>query len=454
MRILITGATGLVGTEIVEELLRRGHDLVIATRNTEKAKKSLPFPCDFVEWDAQSPLPDEAQRDIDAVLNLAGEPVAQWPWNEERKHRIHDSRVVSSKAIVDAIRMNLQFKPHTLVSASAVGFYGDRGDQILDESSQVGEGFLADVARDWEKEIFSAPANVRTTAVRIGIVLAANGGALKAMLPAFRAGIAGSLGGGRQWVSWIHLKDLVRLFVHALESNTVSGVLNGTAPHPVTNAEFTKTLARQLKRPGILPAPRFALRAALGEMSNIVLASQNALPRRTLESGFRFEFEKLEFALADLLPGGANLRELIDRVWIPRPRDEVWKFFSNEKNLETLTPEYLNFTVLGKDTQEIKKGTLIDYRLKLHGIPLKWRTLIDEWEPGVRFTDTQLNGPYKVWRHTHTFESVKGGTLMKDRVLYQVPAGWLGRAAAGWYVDGDVQAIFDFRRKKIRELFG
>jgi hypothetical protein len=272
------------------------------------------------------------------------------------------------------------------------------------------------------------------------------------MLPLFRLGAGGRLGSGRQWMSWIHVDDLVDLFARAVVDARVTGVVNGVAPRPVTNAEFTRILGRTLRRPAIVPAPAFALRLALGEMSAILLASQRVVPRVARELGVRVQHDDLASALADLCADDGET--LAFEQWVPRAPDDAFAFFCDPHNLERITPDFLRFRVLATSTPRIERGTRIDYRLSLHGIPLRWRSRIDEWEPGRRFVDSQVRGPYARWHHTHTFEPRDGGTVLRDEIRYALPLGGLGALVAGARVDRDVHAIFAYRRRKIAELFG
>jgi uncharacterized protein len=290
--------------------------------------------------------------------------------------------------------------------------------------------------------------------VRTGIVLARQGGALARMLPLFRAGVAGRLGNGRQWMSWIHIDDIVGLCLHALDSQA-SGVLEGVAPRPVTNAEFTTSLCRSLQAIENAPAPSAAIKALYGEMGGIVLEGARIEPRRTLASGFRFRFESIDAAFDDLLvPLRGLVREKVSEQWVPRAPGEVWPYFCDERNLEELTPDFLRFKVLGKSTREIADGTLIDYRLRLGGVPMGWQSRIENWAPPSRFVDTQVKGPYAYWHHLHEFIPMAGGTLMRDVVRYRLPAGWLGSVVAGRKVTSTVDEIFRHRAARIAERFG
>ncbi|NWG74967.1 MAG: TIGR01777 family protein [Rubrivivax sp.] len=456
MRILMTGATGLIGREVGKVLVDRGDTLVCLVRDVAAARRRLPFPAECHPWDHRREVPAEALAGVEAVVHLAGEPVADGRWTPARKALIRDSRVLGTRRLVQAA-IEHGARLRVFVHGSATGFYGDRGDATLDAHSARGSGFLADVVAAWEAELQplarERPA-VRVPVVRTGIVLARQGGALAQMLPLFRAGAAGRLGDGRQWMSWIHLDDVVRLFVHALDS-AASGVLEGVAPHPATNAQFTTAFARALGVIENLPVPAAAIRALWGNRAQVVLGSTRVQPRATLASGFRFDHETVEHALDDLLSplrGGVFLR--VWEQWLPRPATQIWPFFCDANHLEEITPPLLHFEVLGMSTPTIGAGTRIDYRLRINGVPVRWQTLIDAWDPPRRFSDTQVQGPYSLWHHTHEFVALGAGTLMRDTVRYRLPAGWLGLVAAGWKVALDVESIFDYRARRIDERFG
>jgi uncharacterized protein len=297
MNVTVTGASGFLGTRLLDRLLRDGHSLHILGR---KRKQGLPAAVKFSSWDAMhAEAPLESLAGADAVIHLAGEPVAQ-RWNADVKRRIRESRSTGTRHLVRAIG-KLSRRPRVLISASASGYYGDRGEEVLTESSPAGHDFLAEICKEWEREARTAEIfGVRVAIVRIGLVLGKDGGALKQMLTPFRLGVGGRLGSGRQWMPWIHIDDLIEMFVFALD-RTVSGPLNGAAPQPVRNAQFTAALARTIHRPAIFPVPRFALKLMFGEMAEIVFASQRMFPKVAEAAGFQFKFVELEAALADLL---------------------------------------------------------------------------------------------------------------------------------------------------------
>jgi len=391
MKILITGATGFIGRQVILHLRDRGHTIVVLTRDAEKAPVRLPIACPVFSWqNADQPPPREAFADVDAVVHLAGENVIN-RWTSSRKKEIIKSRVESTRQLV-ATMQELARKPKVFVCASAIGYYGDRGDESLDESAEAGEGFLPDLCRQWEEAARQAEeAGIRVVSLRIGVVLGHDGGALQPMLPPFRLGFGGRVGSGKQWMSWIHVRDLAGLILHALETEPVKGPLNAVSPQPVSNVEFTQTLAAVLKRPHLFPIPGFALKIIMGEASQVVLTSQRVTARKA--AGYEFVFPELKVALADIC--AREDHELLMEQWVPRPIDEVFAFFSDAQNLELLTPPHLCFKVLGLSTKQLQEGTRIDYKLQLHGISFRWQSLIGEWNPVTHFSDTQMRGPYK-----------------------------------------------------------
>ena len=303
MKALVTGATGFVGKRLLGLLDRP----VVLSRDPGRAARSIgPSAGRIVGWDPLAgPPPAEAFDGVDVVFHLAGESVAEGRWTTEQKRRILESRTVGTCHLVAGIAAAAA-RPAVLVSASAVGYYGDRGDDEITEAEGPGRDFLADVCVAWEKEAFAArDLGLRVVTARTGIVLGAGGGALAKMLLPFKLGAGGPLGNGRQWMPWIHVTDLARLYLHGAEAAGIVGPMNAVAPNPVRNSEFTRALARQLHRPAFLPAPYFGLRLAFGEFAKVLFDSQRVIPRVALESGFRYRYPDLAGALADILAPAA-----------------------------------------------------------------------------------------------------------------------------------------------------
>ncbi|MCB0341632.1 MAG: TIGR01777 family protein [Pseudobdellovibrionaceae bacterium] len=454
MRVLMTGATGFLGRRIAYYLLKNGHSLVVLTRSSKNFSDRFDLPCEVHEWAGQGPLPEAAVQNVEAVIHLAGEPVADKRWSEKVKSEIHQSRVQGTKDLIQSLKA-FSVEPKAFVSASAIGFYGDRGDEILAEETARGDGFLSEVCEAWEGEVERGftQTSTRWVSVRIGVVLGHGGGALTQLDPLARNQVLGALGSGKQWISWVHLDDVARLFVFAMENSDVRGVINGVAPHPVSNLDFTKALNARFNSWTFLPVPQMMLRFLKGEMANVLLGSQRCAPEKALLAGFDFRYSSLEEALSELYPhDGAQVLEF--QQWVNKTRETVFPFFADENNLQTITPPNLSFHVIGKSTSAIEEGTLIDYRLKIHGVPARWQSVISQWQPEDRFVDEQTKGPYRFWHHTHSFEDLAGGTLLVDRVSFKVPLGYLGQLGASSFVRSDVKNIFSYRRKKIRELFG
>jgi uncharacterized protein (TIGR01777 family) len=303
MRVVVTGATGLIGRGVVGALLNRGDEVVALSRDRQRAREVLGDRVEPNEWrrPADEPPPDAALAGADAVVHLLGEPVAQ-RWTAQAKEAIRQSRVAATGSLVQGLlAVAPERRPGILVSQSAVGFYGARDDQPVDEDAAAGADFLAEVVVAWEREALRAAADLRVVVTRTGVVLSSDGGALAKMLPFFRLGIGGPVAGGRQYVPWVHLDDVVGVMLFCLDTADAAGPVNLTAPNPVTNAELSRALGRVLRRPAVLPVPAIALKVLYGEMAQIVVTGQRAVPARLGQLGYGFRHPELEAALRDVL---------------------------------------------------------------------------------------------------------------------------------------------------------
>ena len=300
VRVLMSGVSGPIGDALLPALKASGAQITRLLRKdsgrSAEAEASLP-------WDPARPLSPEAVSGFDAVIHLAGESIVG-RWTESKKKKIRDSRVVGTQNLANALA-EAQNKPRVLVCSSAIGYYGNRGDEVLTESSAPGSGFLAEVCREWEAATrAAADAGIRTAQIRTGLVLSRKGGALEKMLTPFKMGAGGRIGHGRQWMSWIDVQDLVNAVLHIVESDRLHGPVNLVGPKPVKNAEFTQTLASVLHRPAMFPMPAFAVKLAFGEMGEtVLLGSQLVEPTRLVDSGFGFRFERLRDSLEHALAG-------------------------------------------------------------------------------------------------------------------------------------------------------
>jgi uncharacterized protein (TIGR01777 family) len=294
MNVTVTGATGLIGTRLVRALRERGDAVTVLSRSPDRARAALGV--EAVAWDPMAgPAPAAALAGRDGVVHLAGEPIAQ-RWSDDARRRIHDSRETGTRNLVAGVAA-ADPRPRALVSASGVGFYGPRGDEVLTEDAPPGDDFPARVCVVWEREAGAAAGlGVRVATLRTGVVLDRGGGALAKMLPFFKAGVGGPVAGGRQYLAWIGIEDLVGLYLAAVDQPW-DGPYNATAPDPATNRDFSRALGRALRRPAIAPVPAFAIRLLYGDMAEIVTSGQRAVPRRALERGFAFRRADLDDAL-------------------------------------------------------------------------------------------------------------------------------------------------------------
>ena len=299
MRVTVTGATGTIGKALVERLLSRGDDVAVLSRDADRARSVFGDRVEAFTWDPKAgPPPTEALKGSDGVVHLVGETIAQ-RWTDDAKREIRDSRILSTRNLVAGLRA-VDERPGVLVSQSASGWYGPRGGEELSEGEPAGDDLLGRLVSDWEAEAREASElGVRVVLSRTGVVLSPEGGALEKMMPFFKLGIGGPVAGGKQYVPWVHLDDVVAAQIWCLDNDAVAGPVNVTAPEPVTNKELSRTLGRVLKRPAFAPVPRLAVKTLYGEMATIVTTGQRAVPRRLEELGYHFEWPELEPALRD-----------------------------------------------------------------------------------------------------------------------------------------------------------
>ena len=301
-RVVVTGATGLIGKQVCKQLIERGYELVVFTRSPDVARRSIPGAASYVQWTAAENGPWTSAIDgVYGVINLAGASLFGKRWTEEYKREIRESRTLSTRGLVNAI-LAATNKPAVFVSGSAVGYYGFHGAEPLDESAPAGSDFLARVCVDWENEALRAETvDVRTVMMRTGVVLAKDEGALPLMLLPFKMLSGGPVGSGNQWLSWIHIEDIVGLILLALENEGVRGALNGTAPEAMTNRDFSAALGRSYGTPSWLQVPGFAIKAVVGELGDMILEGQRVVPRKSQELGYTFRFPTVAAALGDVL---------------------------------------------------------------------------------------------------------------------------------------------------------
>jgi uncharacterized protein len=478
MRVFVTGATGFIGRALILRLLGGGHQVSALVRSEVSAQNQLGPEVRLLPANAGAGELRETLGGCEAIINLAGEPILGGRWNLGRRRTITESRLATTARIVAAIN-EASPRPRVLISASAVGYYGDCGDEPVDETSPPGRGFIADLCGDWEAQAHQAEASgARVFIPRLGIVLGPEGGALRQMLTPFQFYAGGPLGSGRQFMPWIHLHDLVELLATALEDERYRGAAIAAAPNPIRNRDFARALGQTLGRPSLLLVPAVVLHVLLGEAATVLLGGQRVMPRVLEGLGFRWRFDDLIAALRDILVengpeitvlGPTSLRPLLSpeshylqqrpasyllrhTTAVKAPLAEVFAFFAQPWNLGVMTPSAMRFRIVGEPPR-MSRGLQIDYSLQVSGLPLRWRTRIEEWRPNELFIDSQERGPYQSWWHEHHFRAAGAETVVEDRLYYAPPLGAAGHMLNSLFVGPELSRIFRFRAHAMRFRF-
>ena len=479
MNILIAGATGFIGSALVSFLKGRGHVLTALVRDVNRAPEQLGTGVKFISFgNSDRELITEFENS-EVVLNLVGRPLAPSRWSKAKKKEFFDSRVGVTKRIVSIMR-ECKNPPAILVSASAVGYYGDRFGEEITETSSNGDGFLADLCDLWEKAAFEAEDfGSRVCVLRIGVVLGREGGFLKQLSLPFEMGIGSYIGNGNQWVPWIHYLDLLRIIDFAINNHSISGPINCTSPRPVTGKNFAKSLAPILGAKILIGLPRLFLRLVFGEGEKVLTSSQKAYPTFLQEKEFQFVHEDLVHALnEECCPKGVSITRVDTRKKYPDGSvetlpelsraqykietsvklevgpEEAFDFFSSPFNLGLATPNWMDFRIT-ESPPDMNEGSEFEYKINLGPISMKWRTEIIKWAPGDLFVDYQKKGPYSLWWHQHSIITEGASTCrMEDKVFYRIPGGGLGRVAHKYIIKSILVRIFAYRRKVIQMRFG
>lgn len=441
----------MIGNQLGARLVRDGHFLVVLSREGEAARARLSYPCEIWKWGSQDPLPRQSLDGVDAVIHLAGENIAAKPWSRRRKQQLRESRLDGLRRLTEALATRTQ-PLQVFLSASAVGYYGDRGDEELTESSTPGKGFLAELCEEWERLAREVHSRRRVTG-RFGVVVSPTGGFIKEIAARFLRFGATPLGSGRQHLSWIHIDDLVEFFAQALKQDSIEGTFNLVSPETITNEEMTRQMAEVLGVSMRRAVPRAVLHMALGELASSLLGSAKVIPARLLEKQFSFKHSAFASALRAAYPASSGEVFTAYRVWVPATPEKLWEFLADPKSLERLFPQPFHVKLRRQSPPQMEPGTLLHYRLRLYGLPFRWVSKIEEWNPPQRFVDVQVRGPYQKWIHQHEISALGKGSLLQDQIRFQLPLGGFGRGlglARAWK---EVDEIFRFRNQQLTEIF-
>jgi uncharacterized protein (TIGR01777 family) len=447
---LLIGGSGFIGSALGEYFVKNGWIIHLLSR-TVKTNQTA-FPCIQYLWDGKN-IPEPAFDGVTAVINLAGQGIADKAWTTSYRKSILESRVNSTRALTEALTRIKQI-PAVVIQASAIGYYGMEGrSESCSEEASAGHDFLAEVATAWEQETKNIAKYTRLVVARIGLVFGWEGGALPTLWDIYASGHGGILGTGKQWMNWIHITDLVRFFFNAADSTRFKGIYNLVAPGNIDNLTFHQLLASQTPSIRMMKIPAIAVKMRMGDRADLVLKGPRVLSTKLSEEGFTFLFPEFSEALNELLKERthSSLHYVKVKQWIPISIAEVWNFVSSADNLERITPPWLGFQIKQMSTLKIESGTRITYSLNLHGIPLTWQSHVSEWRPKIEFVDEQEKGPYRIWFHRHVFTELAGGTLIEDRVEYQIPLFPLGEVALP-FVKKDLSRIFTYRKEAIAKL--
>jgi len=475
--VLLIGATGFIGRYLVSYMKGKGCSVIAGVRDVTSAPQQLGQDVKVIDINGDTDLIVETLEEVETVINLAGRQLAGVRWTKKRKAEFGESRIGLNKKIVKCISL-CEKPPTTFLTASAVGVYGDSGRKEISEQGPDGTGYLADMCRQWEDAANEGiKSNVRVISLRLGIVLNREGGMLNQLTLPFEMGVGSYIGDGKQIVPWIHLKDVLRMIDYVISNREISGPVNCTAPNPITAKFFAETLKRNTAAKLLLPLPKIVLKILFGEGAGVLTNSQNAIPKKALDTGFHFTYEDINSALQsefddhsvdvqkvnlqtdELAPHSEKTitsaqYRLKTQATLNVSTEKAFKFFHSPANLGLCTPPWLKFSVL-ESSPEMGKDSMYVYQIKLGPIPLKWTTRIIEWTPDDGFIDLQENGPYKLWVHKHQMKRITSSwTEMEDTVHYSLPFGPIGKLAHNLIIKKVLKRIFSYRNEIIKLRFG
>lgn len=454
-KVLLAGGSGFIGQELGLELVRRGYKVVVLTRNPEQVKNTFSFPCEIAEFSLENLAGLQVVcTGAFAIINLAGQPIDTGNWNLHGKKSVYESRLKVARLLGSLIEL-LPKKPEVWIQASATGIYPADGAVWSDNKPVPDDGsYLAKVCHDLEKEVAQAAgAGVRCCFLRFGVVLG-HGGAFAQLASLYGSGVgAPFINSDKFAFPWVHINDAVGAAVFALETSVLQGPVNVVADESTTLNDLHAAMCNHFGLQLVPPVPAAVIRIADRRKHALLFANPMVRAEKLRGQAFKFQYNLIGQALKDLNAPVHGHSRLVKSQFVGAEPADVWHFFSQPENLQRITPPWLKFRIKSISTKHMQQGTEITYRLRLKGIPMTWKSLISKWAEGDSFVDEQITGPYRTWHHTHSFEKLSHGVLIRDDVAYQLPLGKLGAMAAGWLVRKDIEQIFSHRSKIVGHYF-
>ena len=455
MRILVTGATGLIGRHLCRQLLSLGHQLTVVTRSKANYNENVGLPALVLEHDLmKGPLKaSPILESIEVIIHLAGENIAKSKWSKNFKQKLYDSRINTTTNLLASFTDLGRKRLSLVICASGVGIYTP-SDEECDEQTAIQEdtSFFSHLCHEWERCVSEKceKLSVRSVQARFGAVLARDGGMLDKLEPYARSGFLGKMPGKDFWLSWVHIEDVIKALIFCIDNNEINGAVNLTSVEPCLYSEFIYRLNQTFRKKDFLSPPKFLLSILHGEMIDVLTRSHRVLPQKLIRKGFSFQFQDINTAVTDLYEKFPLPLRFETTQWIPRDKQTVFDLFLSLKNLKEITPEWLNFQWVKDPPLKLNQDTELNYKISIYGLSIKSKTKITSYKPPDLFIDEQTSGLFDKWQHIHQFQSFVGGTLITDRINYQLSYNL--NLVVGRKVQSDIKKLFSYRKQKVLEL--